>query len=88
MMLDVMATLFDWRESAATNLGKLSLAIAKAAIYGVKFINDMKGLIVTANVAYAAHQTWGSEIAETQQKRKEKCLYNKVHDADSIIVMR
>ena len=47
----------------------------------------MKGLIVTANVAYAAQQTWVSDIAEAQRKIKEKYLYKKVHDADSIIVM-
>ena len=47
----------------------------------------MKGLIVTAIVAYAARQTWVSEIAEAQKKVKAKYLYNKVHDANSIIVM-
>ena len=52
-----MATSFDWWESATANLEKLSTAIAKFATYGVKFSNDMKGLIVTANVAYAAQQT-------------------------------
>ena len=35
MMVNVMATTFDWRESAATNLDKISTAIAKAATYGV-----------------------------------------------------
>ena len=34
-MVNVMATTFDWRESAATNLDKISTAIAKAATYGV-----------------------------------------------------
>ena len=60
MMMDVMATTYDWRESAATNLEQLSTAIAKAATYGVRFHNDMKGLVTTANVAHAAHQPWGS----------------------------
>ena len=43
MMVDVMATSFDWWESATANLEKLSTAIAKFATYGVKFSNDMKG---------------------------------------------
>ena len=51
MMVDVMATNFDWRESAATNLEKLLTAIAKTATYGVRFHNDMKDLFITANVA-------------------------------------
>ena len=84
-MVVVMATTFNWRESAATNLKQLSIAIAKSATYGVRFHNDMKGLVITDNVAHAAHQTWGSELAEAQRKIKAKHLYNKVHDADSII---
>ena len=44
MMVDVMATPFDWRESAATKLKQLLTAIVKAATYGVRFHNDMKGL--------------------------------------------
>ena len=87
MMVYVMAKSLDWQESAVTNLEELSTATAKAATYGVKLRNDMKGLIVTANVAYAAHQTWGSEIAEAQRKIKAKYMYNKVHDVDSIIMM-
>ena len=87
MMVDVMATTFDWRESAETNLEKLSTATAKAAMYGVQFHNDMKGLVITSNVTYAAQQTWGSDMAEAQRKIKAKDLYNKVHYADSIIDM-
>ena len=47
----------------------------------------MKGIVITANVTHAAQQTWGSELAEAQRKIKAKYLYNKVHDADSIIDM-
>ena len=71
-----MATSFDWRKSAATNLDQLSTAISKAATYGVSFHNDMKGLVVTANVAHAAQQPWGYELAEAQRKIKAKYLYN------------
>ena len=87
MMVDVMATTFDWRESAATNLEKLSTTIAKAATYGIRFHNVMKGIVVTANVTYAAQQTWGSKLAEAQRKINSKYLYNKVHNANSIIDM-
>ena len=87
MMANVMAETFDWQESAATNLEKFSTATAKAATYGVRFHNDMKGIVITANVAYAAQHMWGSELVEAQRKIKAKYLYNKVHDADSIIDM-
>ena len=84
-MVSVMATTFDWRESAATNLEKLSTAITKATTYGIRFHNNIKGLVIIANVAYAAQQTWGSDLAEAQRKIMVKELYNKVHNADSII---
>ena len=63
MMVNVMATTFDWGKSAATNLKQLLTSIAKAATYGVRLHNYMKGLVITANVAHAAQQTWGSELA-------------------------
>ena len=87
MMVNVMATTFDWRESAATNLKQLLTAIVKAATYGVRFHNDMKGLVITANVAHAVQQRWGYELAEAQRKIKAKYIYNKVHDSDLIINM-
>ena len=43
MMVDFMATTFDWRENAATNLEQLLTAIAKAATYGVRLHNDKRG---------------------------------------------
>ena len=72
MMVDVMSTSFDWRESVATNLEQLSTAIAKAATHGMIFHNDMIGLVITANVAHAAQQPRGYELAEAQRKIKEK----------------
>ena len=86
-MVNVLATTFYWRKSAATNLEQLLTAIAKAATYGVRFHNAIKGLVITANVNHAAQQTWGSELVEAQRKIKAKYLYNRVHDADSIINM-
>ena len=47
----------------------------------------MKGIVITANVAHAAHQPWGSELAEANHNIKEKYLYNWVHDAELIINM-
>ena len=87
MMVDVMTTSFDWRKSAATNLEQLSTDIVKAATNGVRFHNAMKGLVITENVAHAAQQPWVSELAEAHRKIKAKYLYNRVHNADSIIDM-
>ena len=62
-MVNVMATTFNWGESAAITLEKLSTAIAKDTTYGVRYNNDMKGLVITANVAYSEKYTWGSDLA-------------------------
>ena len=82
-----METTLDWRKSTATNLVKILIAIAKAAAYGARFHNNMKGLIITENVAHAVQKPWGYELAEAQRKIKAKYLYNRVHDAKSIINM-
>ena len=74
MMVDVMVTSFDSRKSAATNLEQLSTAIAKAATYGVRFHNDMKGLVITANVSHATQQPWSSKLAAEHCKIKAKYL--------------
>ena len=87
MMVDVMVTSFDWRESAATNLEQLSTAITKATTYDTSFHNVMKGLVITENLAHAVQQPWGSKLAEAQCKIKAKYLYNRVHDADLTIDM-
>ena len=42
MMVDVMATSFDWCESTTTNLEQLLTAITKSTTYVVRFHNDMK----------------------------------------------
>ena len=62
-MVDVMAMTFDCCESAATNLEQLSTATAKATTYAVSFHNNIKGLVITENVAHAVQQPWGSELA-------------------------
>ena len=86
-MVDVTATSFNWRERAVTNLEQPLTSIAKAATYGVRFHNDMKGLVIMSNVARAMQQPWGSELAEAQRKIKSKYLYNWIHDAELIIDM-
>ena len=72
MMAEVMAQNFDWQESAAKNLEKLSTTITKISTYGVLFNNNMKMLVFTENIAYAEHQTGDSKLAQAQSKIKSK----------------
>ena len=72
MMAEVMAQNFDWQESAAKNLEKLSTTITKISTYGVLFNNNMKMLVFTENIAYAEQQTGDSKLAQAQSKIKSK----------------
>ena len=73
-MIDVIAADMASFTQISASLGQLSTDITKAATYGMRFNNDMKGLVIMANVAHAAQQPWGSELAEVQRKIKEKYL--------------
>ena len=84
----IMDTVFDWRETAATNQERLSADIAKADAFGIEIRNDIKGIVILANVAAAARfSSGGTEIREAQRKIKAAYAYNRAHDDASIKVI-
>ena len=84
----IMDTVFDWRETAATNQERLSADIAKADAFGIEIRNDIKGIVILANVAAAARfSSGGTEIREAQRKIKAAYAYNRTHDDASIKVI-
>ena len=80
----IAGTVFDFRETVATNVERFAATAAKAQGFGIKVHDDLKAIVVLANVEWAAQQTWGAEISVAHQKIKEKYLYNHAHDAASI----
>ena len=81
----IMAFTFDWRETGATNSERLAADIVKADAFGVKIQNDVKAVIILANIATAARfSSGGTEIMEAQRKIKAAYKYDHRHDDASI----
>ena len=87
---DVMAFVFDWRETGATNQERLATDIVKSAAFGVVIGHNIKAAIILANIATAARLSrGGTEIAEAQRKIRAVYKYNHTHNDASIkLVMK
>ena len=84
----IIAFTFDWKETGATNQERLAADIAKTDAFGVVIRNDIKAVIILANIATAARfSSRGAEIMEAQRKIKAAYNYDHSHDADSIKVI-
>ena len=68
----VAATTFDFRETMAINVERLATAATKSAGYGVQMQNDLKAVVILANVEWGAQQTWGNEISVAHREIKKK----------------
>lgn len=79
---DVMAFIFDWKETGATNQERLAADIVKAVAFGV--VNDITATIMLANIAMAARCSSGIQRGEAQHKIRAKYQYNHVHSDVSI----
>ena len=78
---DVMAFVFDWRETGATNQEQLAADIVKAAAFGVVIGHDIKAAIILSNTTTAARLSrGGTEIAEAQRKICAMQKYNHAHN--------
>jgi phosphotransferase system HPr-like phosphotransfer protein len=81
----IMAFTFDWRETGATNQERLAADIVKADAFGVTIQNDVKAVIILANIAAAAKfSSGGTEIREAQRKIKASYKYDHSHNDASI----
>lgn len=82
--VDIAGYIFDWRETTATNVERLAMLAAKASGFGIRVHDDLKAIVILANVEYAAKQSWGAEIRTAQRKIVAAFAYNHTHDAASI----
>mmetsp|Transcript_19824 Transcript_19824/g.30532 ORF Transcript_19824/g.30532 Transcript_19824/m.30532 type:complete len:318 (+) Transcript_19824:57-1010(+) len=64
----VTGTTFNWKNTVAVNMDKLKVEIANITGFGVKINDDIKAVILLANVEWAAQQTWGLEIGVAQRE--------------------
>ena len=79
-----VATNFDFRESIAINMERLATAATKVGNSGVKMDNDLKAIILLANVEWAARQSWGNELSVAHREIKKVYKYNHAHTDASI----
>ena len=81
----IMDFTFDWRETAAANLERLSADIAKANAFGIEIKSDLKAVILLVNVAAVVRfSSGGIEVREALRTIKAAYAYNHKHGGASI----
>jgi hypothetical protein len=75
---------FDWRDTVAINVKKFAMNAAKTQMYGIWVHNNLKAVVILANVGWAARQSWGMEISVAHHSIKAKYRYNHSHVTNSI----
>ena len=82
--VSIAGTVFDWRDTMVINVEKFATKAAKAQGYGIRVHDDLKAIVILANVEWAAQQSWGAEISVAQHKIVATYRYDHTHDKDSI----
>jgi len=75
---------FDWRDTTALNVKKIATNAARTQAYGTHIHDNLKAVVILANVEWAARQLWGTEISVTHRTIKAKYRYDHTHDTASI----
>ena len=82
--VNIAGMVFDWRNTVTINIKKFAMNTAKTQAYGIRVHDDLKAVVILANVEWAACQSWGTEISIAHCTIKAKCTYNHSHDTNSI----
>jgi hypothetical protein len=82
--VNIAGTIFDWRDTVAINVEKFATNAAKTQAYGIRVHDDLKAVVILANVEWAARQSWGTEIGVAHRTIKAKYRYDHTHDKASI----
>ena len=82
--VNIAGMVFDWRDTVAINVKKFATNPAKTQAYGIRVHNDLKAVVIFANVEWAAQQSWGTEISVAHRTIKAKYRYNHTHNMASI----
>jgi len=82
--VNIAGMVFDWRDTVAINIKKFATNPAKTQAYGIRVHDDLKAVVILANVEWAAQQSWGTEISVAHRTIKAKYRYNHTHNMASI----
>jgi hypothetical protein len=82
--VNIAGMVFDLRDTVAINVKKFATNAAKTQAYGIRVHDDLKAVVILANVEWAARQSWGTEISVAHRTIKGKYRYDYTHDTASI----
>ena len=77
--VNIAGMVFDWRDTVAINVKKFA-----TQAYGICVHDDLKAVVILANMEWAARQSWGTEISVAHRTIKAKYRYDYTHDTASI----
>jgi hypothetical protein len=78
--VNIAGMVFDWRDTVAINVEKIATNAAKIQVYGIRVHDDLKAVVILANVEWAICQSRGMEISIAHCTIKAKYIYNHSHD--------
>ena len=82
--VNIAGMVFDWRDTVAINVEIFATIAAKTQAYVIRVHDDLKAVVILANVEWAAQQSWGMEISVAHRTIKAKYRYDHTHDTASI----
>jgi hypothetical protein len=82
--VNIAGTVFNWRDTVTINVKKFATNAAKTQSYGIRVHDNLKAVVILANVEWAARQSWGTEIGVAHRTIKAKYRYDHTHDTASI----
>jgi ElaB/YqjD/DUF883 family membrane-anchored ribosome-binding protein len=81
--VNIAGVVFDWRDTVTINVENFAMNAAKTQAYKIRVHDDLKTVVILANVEWAARQSWGTEISVAHRTIKAKYRYNHTHNTAS-----
>jgi hypothetical protein len=82
--VNIAGMVFDLRDTVAINVKKFATNAAKTQAYGIRVHDDLKAVVILANVEWAARQSWGTEISVAHGTIKAESLCQLVQRQPSL----
>ena len=80
--VNIAGMVFDWRDTVAINVEKIATNAAKIQVYGIRVHDNLKAVVILANMEWAICQSRGTEISVAHCTIKAKYIYNHSHDTN------
>jgi hypothetical protein len=77
---NIARMVFNWRDTVAINVKKITTNAAKTQAYGIHVHDNLKAVVILANVEWATRQSWGTVISVAHHTIKAKYRYDHTHN--------